>query len=342
MTSFRPPGDLEWNYLRLHRPIADHVLMDEIAPGVFECVALDGLPSKGPSNSSDPPNSFRTRDLFSRHRDPKKSNFWKYLSRLDDRVTLVNGEKVLPIAIEGRIRQEELVREAAVFGVGRTLPGVIAFRSESAVHMKDEEYVEVIWPAVEAANSNAETFSQIPKQLVIPFPANTVYPTTDKGTFIRAQLYEKFADAIDAAYERFEHGQIGTLQLGIPELEEFLLERFKEELDVDLESAESDIFAAGVDSLQTTRMWRLLKNHLDLGGNHDYLSQNIVFEKGNVRALAKHLFFLRTSHGDEEEDELELMKEMIHKYSTFHQHQREDALVRGRDVVVSAECHQNT
>jgi len=114
--------------MRLLRPIADHVLMDEIAPGVFECVALDGLPSKGPSNSSQPLNSFRTRDLFTRHPDPNKSNFYKYLSRLDDRITLINGEKVLPIPIEGRIRQHQLVKEAAMFGVGRSFPGLLVFK----------------------------------------------------------------------------------------------------------------------------------------------------------------------------------------------------------------------
>lgn len=120
MTSFRPPGDNEWQYMRLHRPVADFTLMDEISPGVFECVALDGLPSKGPSNSKppfsekNPENSFRTADLFTRHPDPKKSNYYKYLSRLDDRITLVNGEKVLPIPIEGRIREEPLVRECVV------------------------------------------------------------------------------------------------------------------------------------------------------------------------------------------------------------------------------------
>jgi hypothetical protein len=50
MNSFRLPGDVEWSYLRLHYPLANHMLMDEISPGVFECVALDGLPTKGPSN----------------------------------------------------------------------------------------------------------------------------------------------------------------------------------------------------------------------------------------------------------------------------------------------------
>ena len=320
MTSFRPAGDKEWSYMRLHRPVSDHTLMDEIAPGVFECVALDGLPSKGMTNSDNPPNSFRTADLFTRHPDPAKSNFYKYLSRLDDRLTLVNGEKVLPIPIEGRIRQDELVREAAVFGFQRTVPGVIIFKAERATDMPNDEYLEAVWPAVEAANIRAESFSRIPKELIIVKGANVTYPRTDKGTFIRAQVYQQFAGDIDQVYKGFEEGQTGTMKLDVPELESFLLEKFRKDLGVPVPDAETDIFSAGVDSLQTTRMWRTIKHNLDLGEGAQSLSQNVVFEKGNVRELAQHLYELRTGEATEVKSEVDVMREMIEKYSHFTQH----------------------
>ncbi|KAK5125717.1 hypothetical protein LTR85_011991 [Meristemomyces frigidus] len=334
MTSFRPPGDTEWSYMRLHRPVADHTLMDEIAPGIFECVALDGLPSKGPCNSDSPPNSFRTADLFTRHPDPAKSNFYKYLSRLDDRITLVNGEKVLPIPIEGRIREDELVREAAIFGFQRTVPGVIIFKSERAADLPDEEFLEAVWPAVEAANIRAESFSRVPKELVMVKGADVIYPRTDKGTFIRAQLYQQFANDIDKVYQGFEHGQAGTLRLDIAELEAFLLDKFRKALGVPLPDAETDIFSAGVDSLQTTRMWRIIKQNLDLGEKGDSVSQNIVFEKGNVRSLATHLFQLRTGEAAEDENEIDAMREMIDKYSDFTRHFATSKLEPTQDVVL--------
>lgn len=142
MTSVRPPGDTAWNYLRILPQVKQFLLMDEIAPGIYECVALDGLKSKSTINSNDPPNSFRTRDLFTRH--PKNPHFWKYVSRLDDRLTLVNGEKVLPIPIEGRIRQEALVQEAVVFGDGKTVPGLIIVRADAAANLSDEEFLQHI------------------------------------------------------------------------------------------------------------------------------------------------------------------------------------------------------
>lgn len=344
MTSFRPPGDNEWQYMRLHRPVADHTLMDEIAPGVFECVGLDGLPSKGPSNSkppyslNNPPSSFRTADLFNRHPDPEKSNYYKYLSRLDDRITLVNGEKVLPIPIEGRIRQEDLVREAIVFGFERTVPGVLIFRSsEHGLGMSDQEFLDAVWPDVEAANASAETFSRIPRDLIVVKGADVTYPKTDKSTFIRAQVYQQFAEDIDQAYKQFEAGddKAGGLQLDITELQDWLLSRFQEDLGIPLPSIETDIFSAGVDSLQTTRIWRMIKKELDLGEGGRTVSQNIVFEKATVKTLAGYLYGLRTGNaGEEDEDEVELMGKLVEKYSNFTQHFPTKAEYPPREIVI--------
>ena len=344
MTSFRPPCDNEWQYMRLHRPVADYTLMDEVAPGVFECVGLDGLSSKGPSNSKppysdkNPENCFRTADLFTRHPDPRKSNYYKYLSRSDDRITLVNGEKVLPIPIEGRIRQEELVREAIVFGFERTVPGIVIFRSnEHGLELSDQDSLDAVWPAVEAANARAETFSQIPKDLVIVKGGDVEYPRTDKGTFIRTQVYQQFAHDIAQTYEAFEVGRekSGGIQLDAPQLEEWLLSKFRQELGVRLQNAKTDVFSAGVDSLQTTRIWRLIKKELDLGDGGSSLGQNVVFEKGTVEALAAYLCRLRTgSEAAEDEDEIEVMRSMIDKYSHYTQHFSTLSTLPEKDIVL--------
>lgn len=330
MTSFRPPGDKEWQYMRLFRPASDFTLMDEIAPGVFECVGLDGLPSKGPSNSkppysvSNPECSFRTADLFTRHPDPKKSNYYKYLSRLDDRITLVNGEKLLPIPVEGRIRQDELVREAVMFGFQRTVPGLLIFRSnEKALDLSESEYLESVWPTIEAANSKAESFSRVPREMIIIKRGDVSYPRTDKGTSIRAQVYQHFAEDIDRCYEAFEKGaeaESGSLQLDAAGIEQWLMAKFSQDFDINLPSVETDIFSAGVDSLQTTRLWRAIRKELDLG-ECENLSQNIVFEKGTVQELGKHLYQLRTGAGASDgEDEFDVMAEMIDRYSSFAKH----------------------
>jgi thioester reductase-like protein len=329
MTSFRPPSDTEWQYMRLHSPALRYTLMDEISPGIFECVALDGLSSKSPSNSKppfserNPKKSFRTADLFTRHPNPQKNNYYRYLCRLDDRITLVNGEKVLPIPIEGRVREDNLVRECVVFGLRRTMPGALIFRAaDSASHLSDKQFLELIWPTVEAANARAETFSRISKELIVVKGADVVYPRTDKGTFIRPQVYRQFAQDIESAYASFEGSsqKRGQLALSILELERWLLCRFRKDLGVLLSNAEADIFSAGVDSLQATQIRRSIVRELDLGDCGVELSQNIVFEEGTVKALAKNLYHRRTGQKIQSENEIQLMQDMIEKYSHFIQH----------------------
>jgi nucleoside-diphosphate-sugar epimerase len=342
MNSFRPPGDNDWNYLRILPSTKEHLIMDEVAPGLYECVALESLSSKGATNSDDPPNSFRTRDLFACHPDPSKTNLWKFVSRLDDRITLVNGEKVLPIPIEGRIRQDRLIKEAAVFGIGRSAPGVLIFKSDAASDLTDDEYLDAIWSTIESANCGAESFSLLSKDLVITLPVDTTYPQTAKGTIIRETLYQQFAGVIEEAYARFENGQVGSLQLDIPELEAFIIKKFFEELGVYLESVETDIFTAGVNSLQTTRMWSMLKKELDLGGRNGYLSQNVVFEKGNVKELAKHLYSFRTGQEEEDSDELWSMRQLIENYSSFEKHHGCGVSRPKKDVIVSTSSNRVT
>ena len=130
-----------------------------IAADTFEFVFLKDHPGRIVSNSDDPPKSFHSRDIFTPHKTI--TGAWKYLGRLDDRVTLMNGEKVLPLPIEGSVRRHELVREAVVFGIGRTMPGLLVFRSQTAKDLEDKYFIEEIWPIVDAASRVAEGFSQI-------------------------------------------------------------------------------------------------------------------------------------------------------------------------------------
>lgn len=337
MNSMRSAGDDHWNYLRFLPQVKKYVLMDEIAPGIHECVALDGLKSKSQINSQNPPKSFRTRDLFTPH--PQLPGLWKFLSRLDDRLTLINGEKVLPIPIEGRIRQDKYVKEVAVFGAERSVPGLLIVRSDSSAHLSDTEFIDEVWPVVEVANLQAETFSRIPKELILVLPCDAKYPQTDKGTFIRAQLYSQFAPEIETTYQRFENGEAGTVVLEVPELEQYLLHKIRNDLGVDIGSTSDDFFAFGIDSLQCIKIWNILKTELDLGGRQAQLSQNILYETGNVTELAHYLHNLRTGGIGSGEDQFEVMGNLISKYSTFQPRVPGKAPEPKLDTVVSHNAH---
>jgi long-subunit acyl-CoA synthetase (AMP-forming) len=59
-------------------------------------------------------------------------------------VTLANGEKLLPLPLEGRIRQHPLVKEAVAFGVGKDVPGLLLFRSNDARDISGDGFLQTV------------------------------------------------------------------------------------------------------------------------------------------------------------------------------------------------------
>ncbi len=320
MTSFRDHEDKAWNYVRPLPTTQKFIHMVFRSPNIFECVVLDGLPSKVMSNCDDPSNSFNTSDLFSPH--PTISNAWKYLGRLDDRVTLVNGEKVLPIAFENQVRENPLVKEAVVFGIGQAFPGLLVIPSDKTKGMDKVQIFELLWPIVKAANAKVESFSHVSKEMVEILDEDTDYPHTDKGTVIRAAFYREFDTLIKSIYNRFETpaatGPKGGYKFNRQELKDYLLSVFSKQLGFESIGLSSDFFEAGVDSLQAIRARGIIMRELDLSGN--VLDQNVIFEHPNILELSGHLYSIRTGEDVANKDEIEVMKELIQKYSHFSQH----------------------
>ena len=336
MTSQRDPEtDKAWNYVRPLDKTKPYLVFDEISTGIYEVVVLDGLSTKTTSNSDDPPNSFRTRDTFVKH--PTIPDAWKYLGRLDDRVTLFNGEKVLPVPYEHRIRQSDLVQECLVFGVGRAFAGVLIIPSAKAGDKTPSELLDILWPIIEEANQKAEQFGRVSREMVKIMPVGTEYPRTDKGTVIRAACYKHFEDVIEEVYQRFESpGDENRLALEIPELQEYLLDLLTQRVGVKNLEAGTDFFAAGMDSLQAISARGQIVRELDLGGKT--LGQNVVFDYPSVVQLSEYLHSLRTGAELKEKSEVEVMRELVAKYSTFAPFQRGTQVPDG-EVVVSFTHH---
>ena len=252
----RLPGDHSWNYVRIPPPIAKHIWMKPLGDDTFECVYLQGLENLVVSNSDDPPKSFHSKDVFLRH---PKMEAWKHIGRLDDRLTLINGEKVLPIPAEGRIRQDPLIKECCIFGTGKPIPGIFVFRNEDSRNMSDQEFIDAIWPTVQSANAHAESFSQISKETIVPFGADVDYPKTDKESIKRSQIYHVFAKEMESMYEKLDSSETGTIQLDIPSMKDWIVDTFKDSLGVHISSTEDDFFAAGISSLQAIQV-RVLRS----------------------------------------------------------------------------------
>lgn len=318
MTSFRDPADTAWNYMRPLATTKQYLRMVPAGDGNYECVVLDGLPSKVLSNSDDPPNSYHTKDTFVPH--PTIPDAWKYLGRLDDRLTLVNGEKVLPVPYEHFIRQNELVEESVVFGIGKAVPGLLIVPSHHAAGMTKEDLMQRLQPDIEAANSRTEAFGRILPEMVRILDVGTSYPRTDKGTIIRARFYREFSSLIEEIYKAFDSPEVGTqsgelVVLDKPELVETLLELVQNELHSPDFEASTDFFAAGMDSLHAIALRAKILKRINVGSKT--LGQNLIFEYPSVDVLADHLVALRTDVTTSVKSEEDLMNDLIAKYSVF-------------------------
>ncbi|KAL2814499.1 hypothetical protein BJX63DRAFT_420833 [Aspergillus granulosus] len=339
MTSMRPREDKRWDWMRPSDTVKKFLRFEERFPGVFESVVLDGWPSKVMSNRPD--NAYATKDLFLKHPEIEA---YKYYSRLDDTITLVNGEKVIPLDLEGRVRQLSVVADALAFGVGKSSIGLAVIRAPDAASMSGEEIIETIWPAIEEANETLPAFGQLSKSMVRVLPADAVYARTDKGTVIRQAFYRDYSDLIEASYEA-EDAMTGTLSLSEEELKAFLRNQLPQIIpvkDSDKFTDEADFFSLGMDSLQATQLRSVLVKNIDTKGQK--LGLNVAFEHPTISALAHHLYSVSTGTSEAEAPIEEQMEALISKYSDFDQHTPCPNGLSGRYVVVtgvtgSLGCH---
>ncbi|KAJ5384112.1 hypothetical protein N7517_002023 [Penicillium concentricum] len=317
----RPKGDPYWNYLKFFDNIRSYVWMKPISESdsLFECVYLTGHPALTTSNSNEPPGSFHSKDVFVPH--PTIAGRWKYISRLDDRINLVNGEKVLPLPIEGHIKQHPFIHDAVVVGVGKAAPGLLIFRADDpeANHLSDDKYLDSIWPTIQEANSQAEAFSQISRNLVAILSYDAKFARTDKGSMIRAQVYEEYSELIEDLYTEKEQ-VFGNLLLEVVETERILLQLAQQELEIPISGADANFFSEGVDSLKAIHFRRLILQHFKFE-----MSQapgpNVIFEAGCISQLARHICALQKGETYENsESDISVMTELIEKYSMFERH----------------------
>ncbi|KAL8649588.1 MAG: hypothetical protein Q9210_004309 [Variospora velana] len=174
----RPPGDSAWAYVRPSPDLLKHVWPKPVGDGTFEFVYLPGFPSLVTSNSNEPQGSYHSKDILSPH--PTIPNAWKHVGRIDDRITLLNGEKFLPLVTEGRVQEHPLVEAAVVFGESRPVSGILVLRAHAARSMSDKEFIDAIDAAIQAANRDSEGFSKLGREMIVPLDAGTEFPVIDK------------------------------------------------------------------------------------------------------------------------------------------------------------------
>ncbi|KAF9889248.1 hypothetical protein FE257_007561 [Aspergillus nanangensis] len=330
MTSLRPREDKDWDYVRPTESVKPFLRFEERFPGVFEIICLDGWPSKVMTNRPD--GSYAMKDLFTKH---PTLEAYKYYARLDDTIVLVNGEKVIPLDLEGRVRQLGVVSEAIAFGSGKASIGLVVVRGPQTSAISDDELVDVIWPSVEGANEALPAFGKLSRNMVLVLPEDTVYPRTDKGTVIKQAFYREFNDLIEKAYE-VDDVMTGTLVLSEEQLRIFIKEQLLQLLSLKEASRlteDVDFFSLGMDSLQATQLRSVILKTIDTNGQK--LGLNVAFEHPTIKSLAHFLDALHSGAVNGVESVEDQMARLISKYSQFPQHKPSSNGLTGRYIVVT-------
>jgi hypothetical protein len=329
MTSFRPTGDKDWDYVRLSQELEPFISFEMRSDGIYELIALHGLPSKVASNRPD--GSYATKDLFTPH--PNTPNAWKYYARMDDTIVLLNGEKHVPTSFEQMVRDNVNVTEAVIFGNGKPRVGMMLIPSTSTSGMAEKQILQLLTPVINQANKDAPGYAKLALDMVKVLPVGTPYPRTDKGTVIRAAFCKQFAAEVDAVYEAGDVSS-GDLSLSEEGLRQFLhteMVRLLSLKDPSLLTEDTDFFSMGVDSLQAIQLRGILNKRINTGGQK--LGSNIVFDFPTLRALARKLYCLRTGETSKTISVEDQMAELITKYGTFDQHMLEANDREGQYVV---------
>jgi thioester reductase-like protein len=292
MTSERCPEDKDWNWVRPTVKTAPFVKFEDRGAGLLEIICLPGWPGKVMTNRDD--GSYATRDLFVKH--PTRQQAYKYFSRLDDTLTLVNGEKANPLLIEGLARQNADVREVVAFGAGRSQLGLLLFPTPEGAKLSREELLRRIGPSLERAHADIPEYAHITPNMVKVLSADATYRTTDKGTIIRQAIYKQYALVIDSMYDEDDSNQ-GEMDISGTELQQFLSQEVRRLLGLGLGEGEgavspdADFFKLGMDSLRATQLRSAILSQIYLNGGK--LGLNIAFDYPSVRALAAKLESVR-------------------------------------------------
>lgn len=311
---FRPEDDYDYRYLRLRTDLglrlerldSDNALICKLIGHPFAWDQEFELQDRLQANPLKPQSEVRI------------------LGRNDDLIVLATGEKVLPYQTEGALVQHPLIRRAVVFGNGQVEVGVIIEPASSLVESQDA-FVETIWPAILKANSLVDGHACInSKALVLVKPEGKDIPLSDKGSIQRKETYATFDAEIRSIYEKVtmeSDDAAVTLDMydprpGIRMIVQKCLPAYCRESNW---GDEDDFIHLGMDSLQATRLRRILNASIRMSQLETCVLSDLpwsfIYTHPSVSRLVQALINQSTTTVTDDSSEQQTMIDLSSKYS---------------------------
>ncbi|KAI1414152.1 NAD(P)-binding protein [Hypoxylon sp. FL1857] len=284
-----------WNWLVPMKHAETYLKFEQVDENLYHLIVLPGLKTKRLTNRPD--GSYGTNDLFQKHpTDPRK---WRFASRHDDIIVMLNGEKADPVPLEHAVGRNEYVQVAVAFGAGRASLGMLIVPSPKAAGLPREELEKNIAPDLELGNSRVPAYARVSMDSIVLKEVGTEVPMTPKATVIRPRVLAQFASDIDDFYAERERAQNGTVEsipdgrvgeavrrivctvLGVPESGQRTI------------ADDDDFFTLGMDSLLASYVRVRLLREIDIG--RQTLGTNVAFDHPSIKQLSQHVLDVR--HG---------------------------------------------
>ncbi|KAF9894311.1 hypothetical protein FE257_007814 [Aspergillus nanangensis] len=261
-----PEDPANWGYFEWSE--AYGVDMQDTGEGMFEMVIPrqhNARDFKGIFHTYSNIEVYSTNDIYTQH--PKNPDLWKFYGRKDDVIVLSNGEKFNPVGMETIIEGHPLVGRAVVVGQSRFQAGLLVEPSHDVAEGGIKVFVNEIWPAVTTANQTVAAHGRIMKSKIGLAVKAKPFKRTPKGTVQRRAVLRDYEAEIDAIYtEDIEDDLVPCLpetldQESVTKYIQQIIVRLLGKTDF---SITQDFYSAGLDSLMTIQISRLLQKSIQL------------------------------------------------------------------------------
>ncbi|KAJ5406907.1 hypothetical protein N7465_008191 [Penicillium sp. CMV-2018d] len=261
-----PEDPVNWGYLEWNE--AYGVDMQDVGDGVFEMVIPrqeNARNFKGIFHTYSDINVYPTNDLYTPH--PTNPHLWKFHGRKDDVIVLSNGEKFTPVGMETIIEGHPLVGRAVVVGQSRFQAGLLIEASHEGPDMDAKLFIEEIWPTVQVANQTIAAHGRVMKNKIWFAVKAKPFETTPKGSVQRRAVLRDYEKEIDAMYAEDLEDDLDQCipeKLDYESVTEYIRQIITRVLENPKIANSQDLYSAGLDSLITIRVSRVLQKGIQL------------------------------------------------------------------------------
>ncbi|KAI1147213.1 hypothetical protein F4825DRAFT_471765 [Nemania diffusa] len=303
-----PEDPRDWQYLRLHpnvgfeyRHVADN-LYEQVMVRDEDLLHGQGIFATFPDLAEWP-----MRDIYEKHPDPTKGDYWLYRGRSDDIIVFSTGEKINPNEMEDTINRNPAVSAALVTGEGRFQSSLLVEAINPPANAEEEDrLLEVIWPSVEAANKECPSHGRIHRNMIAFTSAAKPMFRAGKGTVQRRMTLNLYAAEINSLYEKAdapaEHPTVGSdSSYGSIEDAVKTIVASSTEIDASAVSTDGDLFELGLDSLQVTTIVRKLNELISFHGKPASIAPRTVYANPTLATLTDAISVI--IHGRESSNE---------------------------------------